>query len=190
LKQFPGYVTTKVEALTFFTAALLADNSKVTDLTEQTRIVVAKPKEILAKWRWFIVGGKVISGSMYRFKGAIHQEEELDACVIAEAQWLADVWLPSQCCVMDTVLVGSDVKVVEFNCINCSGFYDSDVDKIFMALWEWQTLGNVKITAELEADLNGMFQLDAVAELEQIRKDKYEVDLENFNFKYGLVNYQ
>jgi hypothetical protein len=35
-----------------------------------------------------------------------------------------------------------------------------------------------------------MFQLDAVAELEQIRKDKYEVDLENFNFKYGLVNYQ
>jgi hypothetical protein len=59
--------------------------------------------------------------------------------MIDEAQELANKWLPDQCCVMDLALVEDELKVIEFNCINSSGFYDHDVDAIFKALWKYHT---------------------------------------------------
>lgn len=106
-------------------------------LNPDTDIVVAKPQDISAEWRWFIVGGKIISGSMYRAHGQLRKLRELDKEVINEAQSMADIWLPDPCVVMDTALVGDEIKVIEFNCINSSGFYDNDVDAIFKALWEY-----------------------------------------------------
>lgn len=106
-------------------------------MNPHTDIVLATPQEISAEWRWFIVGGKIVSGSMYRAHGQLRKLRELDQKVINEAQLLADIWLPDQCVVMDTALVGDDIKVIEFNCINSSGFYDNDVDAIFKALWDY-----------------------------------------------------
>jgi ATP-grasp domain-containing protein len=51
---------------------------------------------------------------------------------------MANVWLPAACCVMDTCLLDTgELKVVEFNCINGSGFYDHDVKKIMKVWWEY-----------------------------------------------------
>jgi len=47
----------------------------------------------------------------------------------------ADKWLPNRNVVMDLALVDNELKVIEFNCINCSGFYNHDVRKIFDALY-------------------------------------------------------
>ena len=60
-----------------------------------------------------------------------------DQKMIDEAQTFADKWLPSECCVMDIALVNGELKVIEFNAINSSGMYDSDVVAIFKALWEY-----------------------------------------------------
>jgi hypothetical protein len=64
---------------------------------------------------------------------------ELDQKVIDEAQSFADKWLPDSCCVMDLALVDDSLKVIEFNCINSSGFYNHDVSKIFKELYEFHT---------------------------------------------------
>lgn len=100
-------------------------------------IVLDTPEEILAEWRYFIVGGKIISGSMYRHKGQMHQKAELDADVLTEAQKFANKWLPAPNCVMDLALTNDGVKVIEFNCLASSGFYDNDVKAIFKALWDY-----------------------------------------------------
>jgi hypothetical protein len=89
------------------------------------------------EYRWFIVGGKIISGSIYRKNDALYKERVIDSNTILTAQKLADMWLPHECCVMDTALIGTELKVVEFNCINCSGFFDHDISAVFKALWDY-----------------------------------------------------
>lgn len=135
LKQFSGQVMTAKEIIEFLIDARECASSGSYHLSGDTKIVLTEPQEIQAEWRWFIVGGKVVSGSMYRAHGQMRQIRETDVNVIAEAQRFADLWLPAPNCVMDLALVGDELKVIEFNCINASGFYDSDVEAIIDSLW-------------------------------------------------------
>lgn len=137
LKQFSGQVMSGSEILDFLRNAKGCASSGSYHLYGDTKIVLSKPKYIQAEWRWFIVDGWVVSGSMYRFKGNLHKAREVDKDVILEAQNMANKWLPSPNCVMDLALVDNELKVVEFNCINASGFYDHHVDTIFKELWEY-----------------------------------------------------
>ena len=81
---------------------------------------------------------------MYRYLGQPRLVQETCPDVIAEAQAMADTWLPSPCCVMDTCLVGDDMKVVEFNCINASGFYDHDISLVLNKLLEYTNAQNIE----------------------------------------------
>jgi hypothetical protein len=71
---------------------------------------------------------------MYRIRGQRLVKREVDADVIAEAQRLADKWLPNQTCVMDLALTDEGVKVIEFNCFNSSGFYYHDIRAVAEAV--------------------------------------------------------
>lgn len=137
LKQFSGQVMNGRAILDFLKDAIECTSSGSYQLSGDTKILIGIPKDIQAEWRWFVVDGKVISGSMYRFEGQLHKSRELDIDVIEEAQSFADKWLPSPNCVMDLALVNDEIKVIEFNCINASGFYDHDVNAIFKALWKY-----------------------------------------------------
>ncbi len=139
LKQFTGLVTTSKECIEYFTNALAADTSSIAQLKPDTEVVLSEPQNIDAEYRWFVVGGKVVSGSTYRHSGMLYKERVTDPKMIAEAQTFADGWLPHENCVMDLALVDGKVKVIEFNCLNGSGFYDNDVDAIFKALWQYET---------------------------------------------------
>jgi hypothetical protein len=141
LKEYTGLVDTAGELAEWFKDRILCASSGSYQLQPDTMVVLSVPKVIDAEYRWFIVGGKVITGSMYRNNGQLYSVEQTDASVIAEAQSFADKWLPDACCVMDLALTASfGVKVIEFNCINSSGFYACDVKKIFDALWEYHTM--------------------------------------------------
>lgn len=137
LKQYSGQVIEAGELWPWLKSMNEAVGGGSYYMSRDADIVISSPKEISAEWRWFIVDGKIVDGSMYRAHGQLRKIHETDKAVINEAQELADKWLPHQCVVMDTALVGNDIRVIEFNCINASGFYDNDVDKIFKALWEY-----------------------------------------------------
>lgn len=139
LKQFSGQVMNAKDCAEWLKDRMLCASSGSYQLSKDTMIVLAEPKTILAEWRWFIVDGKVISGSLYRKEGQLYKKRETDIDIIILAQQLADGWLPSPCCVMDTAIIeeSSDTKIVEFNCINASGFYDNDIQAIFKALWDY-----------------------------------------------------
>lgn len=137
LKQFSGQVIEAEECYNWFKSMMECETSGTYKLEPETMIVICSPQPIQAEWRWFIVGGKVISGSMYNIHNQLRKERVTDQEMIDEAQTFADKWLPSECCVMDIALVNDELKVIEFNAINSSGFYDNDVDTIFKALWEY-----------------------------------------------------
>jgi len=138
LKQFTVLVNPTHSCIEYFSNALLADTSSIAQLKPDTEIVLCEPRNIDAEYRWFVVGGKVISGSMYRHSGFMFQEMVTDQKVIDEAQTFADKWLPHENCVMDLALVDGEIKVIEFNCLNGSGFYKNDVSAIFDAIWQYE----------------------------------------------------
>ena len=137
LKQYTGMVDTAGDLFAWLKDRLECASSGSYQLQPDTMIVMSKPVNIDAEYRWFIVGGKVITGSMYRNNGQLFSQEQLDPEVIAEAQSFADKWLPNDCVVMDLALTDYGMKVIEFNCINSSGMYSCDVKAIFKALWEY-----------------------------------------------------
>jgi len=137
LKQFSGQVIQAKECADWLTDAMNCDSSGSYHLSADTMVVLAEPRNIQAEWRWFIVDGKIVDGAMYRFNNQLVKKHELEADVIAEAQQLADGWLPDSCCVMDTALVDDKLYVVEFNTINSSGMYNHDTRKIFTALYNF-----------------------------------------------------
>lgn len=137
LKLYSGMVIECGELADWLEDAMLCASSGSYKLDPVTPIVIADPKVIHAEWRHFIVGGKIIDSSMYRRSGQLYKKHEDDHDVLDESQQLADIWLPHECCVMDTALTDNGVSVIEFNTINSSGFYDNDVEKIIVSLWNY-----------------------------------------------------
>jgi hypothetical protein len=137
LKQFSGCIMSTLEIIEWLEDRMLCASSGSYQLDPNTMIVLDKPKNISAEWRWFIVDRKIISGSVYRYNKQLFNKEELDIDVINEAQEFADGWLPDPCCVMDLALIENDLKVIEFNCINSSGFYHHNIKNIFDVLWSY-----------------------------------------------------
>ena len=137
LKQFTGQVIEAGECYAWFKDMMECQTSGSYKLEPTTQVVVCAPQNIQAEFRWFVVGGKVVSGSMYRCHNQLRSMRMTTPEEFEEAQKFATKWLPAPCCVMDLALVGDELKVIEFNCINSSGAYDADMSAVFKALYEY-----------------------------------------------------
>lgn len=135
LKQFAGLTIRSDECAKWFQDMISCEFEGSYRQLPSMEVVVSPIKPIQAEWRWFIVNRKIITGSMYRAHNQMRKERVREQALIDEAQYFADQWLPDDSCVMDLALVDNVLKVIEFNCINASGFYDCDVPAIFKALW-------------------------------------------------------
>ena len=135
LKHFSGQVIESSECAKWLESAMLCDSSGSYRMDKDMEVVISEPLKIYAEWRWFIVDSKIVDGSMYRCHNQLIKKHEDDVSVINEAQGFADQWLPNKNCVMDLALTDRGLKVIEFNCLNSSGFYNHDIDKIFRALY-------------------------------------------------------
>lgn len=133
LKQFSGTVAQVGDIKNWMSSPKSGNFS----FGDETEIAISPVLKLYSEARFFVVDGKVVDGSYYRMGGRlisshITQQEVLDA-----AQEKADGWLPHPCCVMDIADTDDGLKVIEFNTINSSGFYDHDVKKIVTAMTEW-----------------------------------------------------
>lgn len=103
------------------------------EFDKETLVAISPVVDILSETRWFVVDGVVVSGGTYRLRNESVMIRETNSAAIAEAQNLADVWLPMPTCVMDLATTPEGVKVVEFNCFNSSGFYNHDMEAVVEA---------------------------------------------------------
>jgi len=112
------------------------ENDKAKDYaTLDTEIIVSNPVSITKEWRLFIVKDfdviKVVSGSQYIQDHKFHIDIIVPNNVLEFALTAARKWTPAPVFVMDIAEIdGKDLKIIECNCFNCSGFYGANVEKI------------------------------------------------------------
>lgn len=97
-------------------------------------IQVSSPKKIYKEARVWIVDGRVVTSSYYKFGDNVAWTEDVEPEGLEFAQRMADLYKVAKAFVMDICLTPDGWKIVEINCINCSGFYRGDLQKLVMAL--------------------------------------------------------
>lgn len=128
--------------LKLFNGELLAANmtleehlkTRTTDVSFNDRldekVIVAEPQNVIAEWRFFIQCSEfsrnveVIGGSQYKPKVDAH----FPMYIMLWAEYLAAQYQPAKAFVMDLGMTDKmELKIIEYNCINCSGLYASNV---------------------------------------------------------------
>jgi hypothetical protein len=113
--------------------SLITDYNGYT-VTPKTMVCVATPKDIIAEYRFFVVDGKVITGSRYRLNGRTSQDSNVEPDIENFAQDMVNIWQPDRGFVIDIAVTENGYRVIEINCLNASGFYKCDVGKIIRTI--------------------------------------------------------
>jgi hypothetical protein len=132
-KAFAGFVIEPDEFRRWQSQVRDVDDPNAT-LTPKTMVLAAAPKPILREFRFFIVDGQVITGSLYREAGHRHYSGQCDDAAWACALSAAASWQPDTAFVIDIAMTDDGPKVIEINCMNSAGFYEADLDLLVEAL--------------------------------------------------------
>lgn len=109
-------------------------NHRSPSFHEQTEIQVSAPKAIQEEIRFWVVGGRVITGSQYSLNGERARSASIHPAARAFAQAQVDTFQLAEAFVIDICRSGDAWKIVECGCINCAGPYMADLDALIAAL--------------------------------------------------------
>lgn len=129
-KLLTGQVVEPEERATWF--------SENTRLKDDDILIISQIHNIDAEIRFFIVGGKIVTGSYYRKDKVNRTNIPVEDQLYKIAQQFSDIWLPHETIVMDICQLRSgEFKIVEFNSLNSSGLYRCSANKIILSLEEY-----------------------------------------------------
>ena len=111
-------------------------------LGPDTDIVVAPYKEIFAEYRFFVVDGEIVTGSLYKLGHRLCPDEYVAPAAKDYAKAMIDIWAPARGFVIDIAETSEGYRVIEVNTLNSSGFYKCDVSKIIGAVEAMSLEGN------------------------------------------------
>lgn len=132
-KIFSGQVFTKHSWKEYVEEC--SKNDAVRLIKSETKVLVSPLKDIQQEVRCWIVDGKVVTASRYKLGNYVqYKNYDDETFYINFAQKIVDIYQPAKAFVLDICLANDELKVVEINCINCSGFYDANMEKLIMAL--------------------------------------------------------
>ena len=129
-KVFNGKLYTKIK----WEDTIKMVKEKYLGVIPPVTIQVTSPKKIYKEARIWIVDGKVVTSSYYKFGDNVVWTEDVEPEGLEFAQSMVDVYQVAPAFVMDICLTPDGWKIVEINCVNCSGFYKGDLQKLVMAL--------------------------------------------------------
>ena len=136
-KAFTGLVMTGSALMDWQQRVFAGEQSTRTmNLSLKTEVVIAPVKVILREWRTFVVGGRVITASLYARLGEKVRTNEVDPCVISFAQAMVDQWQPEKCFTLDIGETEDGFGIIEPNTLNTSGIYQCDFAAVCVALEE------------------------------------------------------
>jgi hypothetical protein len=152
-KTFSGEVMTKdqfhdwKQSISFVDQQLSSEMKEegVEILDRDTVIVVASAKKIYKEYRFFVVHGKIVTGSAYKFGTLVKSDPNVEKYIEDFAYAMVHGYggnilcappkdSPAEAYVIDIADTPDGPKVIEINCINSAGYYAADVQKIIMAL--------------------------------------------------------
>lgn len=133
-KSFVGQVRTLDEIKRIMLGAVEYDNN----LTLESKVLFGPAYTIKKEWRNFIVDGKVITSSLYQENFRLKKSaEDIPGDMIKFAEDRCKEYMPHNIFVMDIGISGGDYYIIECGCLNSTGFYHSDVEKIVKAVSEF-----------------------------------------------------
>ena len=97
-------------------------------------------KDIEDEWRTFIVNGKYSSGSHYKSFGRTDIHSNVPQHVIDFSEQVAAIYSPAKVFVVDVCSHNGELKIVELNGFNSSGFYEANIKKIFSDILTMENL--------------------------------------------------
>lgn len=109
-------------------------NHKSEILNENTMIQVSSPKNIQKEIRFWVVGGKIITGSQYKIGDNVIYDDVFEESAQEFAQSMVDKFQLADAFVIDVCLSDGQWKVIECNCLNCAGFYKANLPKLICEL--------------------------------------------------------
>lgn len=112
----------------------LDNNTYFTKDRFEDLIQVGPVKKIYKEARIWVVDGKVVTSSYYRYGTNVEWMENVEPEGLEFAQRMVDIYQVADAFVMDICDTPDGWKIVEINCINCSGFYKGDMQKVLIAL--------------------------------------------------------
>lgn len=107
-----------------------------TTLDADTEVCYGNMKEIHQEFRFFVVDGKVITGSRYKLGRRVVATEEVPPVFLDFAQSMVNLWQPHRAFAIDIADTPNGPKVIEIGCLNSCGFYATNVQKLVLALNE------------------------------------------------------
>lgn len=133
LKQLAGSLWSREQLLVWAEQLRGRDDREILGLP----IVVASRKLIDYEWRLFLVAGRVVGASQYRRLGDLECAPDAPAEVTAFAEASAALWSPAPVFVMDVAAIGAELRILELNGFNSSGFYATRVTEVVRAVTDW-----------------------------------------------------
>lgn len=101
-------------------------------------LVVADVLKMKDEYRFFYVDGEVVSGSAYRQNGVVGYNRFIPDTVWNKAREYAKLYKPADIFTIDLArLEDGSIKIIEYNCFNCSGVYLCDMVKTFYAIKDY-----------------------------------------------------
>ncbi len=121
---------------------MVIDNEMLTDWRQDPaksylhdiEVIVSPIKKIYREYRLFVVNNRVVTGSVYKVSGKPQISSLVGLDVIEYAEKIIKKWVPIESFVVDIGMTEHGLKVLEFNNINSSSFYASDVQKYVHAI--------------------------------------------------------
>jgi ATP-grasp domain, R2K clade family 3 len=110
------------------------NNGHTTQLNADTPIQVCSPKNVQKEFRFWVVKGEVVAGSLYRLGDRVVYDSTVDEGALAFCKEMVSVYQLCDAFCMDVCLYNNEYKIVECGCINCCGFYAADMQKLLVSI--------------------------------------------------------
>ena len=134
LKAFAGIQVEAGGTVAQALSGATQDNS----LSDDELILIAPLHHIAHEYRSFVVNGEIVDTCSYRSCGRLKWDKSIPdekKAIVTFHDGIADMYRPHHTYVMDTAMLSSgEFKVIEYNCLNCSGKYECNRADIFKAL--------------------------------------------------------
>ncbi len=134
-KSINGQIMTKWDFNEFKQKIMALDPKEWSTVKADTVLMISKIKNIQQECRFFIANKKIISYSQYKYKDFVRYSPVVDSYIIDYVNKIISMdFQPDLAYCMDIAISDGVTKIIEVNCINCSGLYAIDVNKFIMEI--------------------------------------------------------
>lgn len=133
-KVFTSGLWSKQELENFKADLKNIKDGEFSTVTLDTIAVCSSEKLIFSEFRYFIIDGKIVSSSRYKTHDRVTILPNVDHYIDEYVEKIIGIYQPERAFCLDVAETPNGLKVIEVNCINCSGLYAIDSNKFIFAV--------------------------------------------------------